>query len=141
MNLTVLSFNWHEPYLCLLADIGHKFLIIEPEVTPNNCRRWDKNMREIPLNVQLISQNEATAKLDKGEIDIVIAHNIQDLVALRSYILPKILVFHNKLSTELLLSDQICLRDAYLKKIEPLLTDVKKIFISEGKGFFYLEHP
>jgi hypothetical protein len=28
--------NWHEPYLCLLARIGHEFLILEPEITPGN---------------------------------------------------------------------------------------------------------
>jgi hypothetical protein len=26
MRLKILSLNWHEPYLCHLARIGHKFL-------------------------------------------------------------------------------------------------------------------
>ena len=92
MNLNILSFNWHEPYICLLSEIGHRFLIVEPEVTTGNYRRWDKNMRPIPSNIRLISDVESTSKLDQGEIDVVIAHNIKDLVKIHSYTLPKILV-------------------------------------------------
>jgi len=133
MNLKILSFNWHEPYICLLSEIGHRFLIVEPEITNGNYRRWDKNMRPIPSNVSLISDDEATSQLDKGEFDIAIAHNIKDLVKLNSYNLPKILVFHNKLSTEILLGKNEIIRDDYLKTIDHLLKGVKKVFISESK--------
>jgi hypothetical protein len=34
MQLKILFLNWHEPYRCLLARIGHEFLIIEPEIAP-----------------------------------------------------------------------------------------------------------
>ena len=119
MNFKILSFNWHEPYICLLSEIGHRFLIVEPEITNGNYRRWDKNMRPIPSNVRLISEEEATAHLDKDEIDLVIAHNVKDLVKMNIYILPKILVFHNKLSTEILLGNNKIIRDDYLNKISP----------------------
>ena len=48
MYLKILSYNWHEPYLCLLSEIGHTFLIVEPELAEDNYRRWDKNMRSVP---------------------------------------------------------------------------------------------
>ena len=95
MKYTILSFNWHEPYLCLLSEIGHNFLIVEPEITPGSFRQWDKNMRPEPPNVSLVSEVEYIDLLDKGAVDIVIAHNVKDLIKINSYILPKILVFHN----------------------------------------------
>ena len=133
MNLKILSYNWHEPYLCLLSEIGHTFLIVEPELAEDNYRRWDKNMRSVPNNVILVSESEAMAQLDEGSVDLVIAHNVKDLVKLYAYSLPKILVFHNKLSTEIGLGNNKINRDDYLAKISPLLVDVKKVFISESK--------
>ena len=133
MHLKILSYNWHEPYLCLLSKIGHTFLIIEPEISEGNYRRWDKNMRPVPDNVILVSEKEAIAQLDEGAIDLVIAHNIKDLVNIYEYSLPKIIVFHNKLSTEIKLGNNKVNREDYLNKINPLLINVKKVFISESK--------
>ena len=133
MNLNILSFNWHEPYICLLSEIGHRFLIVEPEVTTGNYRRWDKKMRPIPSNVRLVSEEDAISQLDEGEVDIVIAHNIRDLVKINSYTLPKILVFHNRLSTEIGLGNNVINRHDYLSKVGPLMEDVKKVFISDSK--------
>ncbi len=133
MHLKILSYNWHEPYLCLLSKIGHTFLIIEPEISEGNYRRWDKNMRPVPDNVILVSEKEAISQLDEGAIDLVIAHNIKDLVNIYEYSLPKIIVFHNKLSTEIKLGKNKVNRDDYLNKINPLLVNVKKVFISESK--------
>ena len=133
MHLKILSYNWHEPYLCLLSKIGHTFLIVEPEISKENYRRWDKNMRPIPDNVILVSEKEAISQLDEGAVDLVIAHNIKDLVKIYEYSLPKILVFHNKLSTEIKLGNNKVSREDYLNKINPLLINVKKVFISESK--------
>ena len=133
MHLKILSYNWHEPYLCLLSKIGHTFLIIEPEISEGNYRRWDKNMRPVPDNVILVSEKEAISQLDEGAIDLVIAHNIKDLVNIYEYSLPKIIVFHNKLSTEIKLGNNKVNREDYLNKINPLLVNVKKVFISENK--------
>jgi 2-polyprenyl-3-methyl-5-hydroxy-6-metoxy-1,4-benzoquinol methylase len=133
MHLKILSYNWHEPYLSLVSKLGHTFLIVEPEVSEGIYRRWDKNMRPIPDNVILISQKEAISQLDEGMVDLVIAHNIKDLVNVYEYCLPKILVFHNKLSTEIKLGNNMITREDYLKKIDPLLKNVNKIFISENK--------
>ena len=133
MHLKILSYNWHEPYLCLLSKIGHTFLIIEPEISEGNYRRWDKNMRPVPDNVILVSEKEAISQLDEGAIDLVVAHNIKDLVNIYEYSLPKIIVFHNKLSTEIKLGNDKVNREDYLNKINPLLVNVKKVFISENK--------
>ncbi len=133
MHLKILSYNWHEPYLCLLSKIGHTFLIVEPEISEGNYRHWDTNMRPIPNNVILLSEEEAISQLDEGDVDLVIAHNIKDLVKIYEYSLPKIIVFHNKLNTEIELGGNIVDRVDYLNKLKPLLINVKKIFISESK--------
>ncbi len=133
MHLKILSYNWHEPYLCLLSKIGHTFLIVEPKLSDGKYRRWDKNMRPVPDNVILVSEKEAKTQLDEGAIDLLIAHNIKDLVNVYGYSLPKIIVFHNKLTTEIKLGSNKVNREDYLIKINPLLKDVKKVFISENK--------
>ena len=133
MNLKILSFNWHEPYLCLLARMGHEFLIVEPEITPGHYRRWDENMRPIPENVRLISKTTALDMLELGELDLIIAHNIKDLLEVKDYSLPKILVFHNCLTTEIKLTKDKIRREDYLAKVDILLDGVHKVFISEKK--------
>ncbi len=133
MNFKILSFNWHEPYLCLLARIGFEFLIVEPEITPGRCRNWDKNMRPVPENVSLISMTTAREMLELGELDLIIAHNIKDLIEVKDYSLPKIIVFHNCLTTEIKLGKDSVNRADYLEKVNFLLDGVQKVFISEKK--------
>ena len=133
MKLKILSFNWHEPYLCLLSNTGHEFLIVEPEVAPGKVRAWDRNMRPVPKNVRLLPLAEAKEQLDFGAVDLVIAHNVKDLIELREYTLPKILVFHNRLTTEIGLGDGVVDRQEYLSKIQPFFKQVQKVFISESK--------
>ena len=95
MKLKILTFNWHEPYLCLLSRMNHEFLVVEPEIATDHYRKWDQNMRPVPDNVCLISIEQARENLEQGEIDCIIAHNIKDLIEVRGYSLPKIMVFHN----------------------------------------------
>ena len=133
MKLKILSFNWHEPYLCLLARTGHEFLIVEPKIAPEQYRRWDENMRPVPKNVRLISQETADEMLELGEFDLIIAHNIKDLIVVKDYSLPKIAVFHNCLTTEIKLGKDKVNRIEYLNQVDFLLKDVQKVFISEKK--------
>ena len=116
MKLKILTFNWHEPYLCLLSRLKHDFLVVEPEIMSGNLRRWDHDMRPVPDNFTLISMAKAHKKLEEGEIDCIIAHNIKDLISVQEYSLPKILVFHNCLTTEIKLSkDKINRNEEELK--------------------------
>ncbi len=133
MSLKILSFNWHEPYLCLLSKIGHEFLVIEPEIGPGKIRKWDQNMRPLPKNVRLLSLESAKEELDRNNVDVIIAHNVKDLIELKDYTLPKVLVFHNRLSTEIDLGQGKVDREEYLAKIKPFFQQAKKVFISESK--------
>ncbi len=133
MKFKILTFNWHEPYICLLAKMGHEFIVAEPEIQPGNIRRWDVNMRPVPGNVKVVSTREAEVLLEKGSLDLAIAHNVKDLIWLGEFSLPKVMVFHNRLTTELQLSNQPIDRLNYLHTLQPLLQNVEKVFISESK--------
>ncbi|MEK9628989.1 MAG: glycosyltransferase [Nitrospinota bacterium] len=133
MKLKILTFNWHEPYLCLLSKMDHDFLVVEPEIAPENFRKWDQKMRPLPNNFELLSMIQAQNKLEQGEIDCIIAHNVKDLIAVKDYSLPKVIVFHNALTTEIGLGKGKVDREEYLDKITPLLEGTTRVFISPMK--------
>lgn len=119
MKLKILTFNWHEPYLCLLSKINHEFFVVEPEIAPAKFRKWDRKMRPVPDNFELISLDQAREKLEEGELDCIIAHNVKDLIEVKDYYLPKVIVFHNCLTTEIKLGKDKVNREEYLEKLTP----------------------
>ena len=134
LKLKILTFNWHEPYLCLLAKLGYTLHVVEPEIAPGHIRHWDENMRSVPLNVKLVSLEQANEMLEEGAFDLAIAQNIKDLIWLRDYDIPKIIVFHNHLTTEIGLSKSNAVTaEQYREQIQFLLQGVHKVFISESK--------
>ncbi len=133
MQLKILTFNWHEPYICLLARVGWEFFVVEPDVGSGQRRLWDYNMRPLPSNATIISADEAHKRLDMESFDLVIANNIKDLVWVKDYALPKINVFHCRLSTEIEIGNNQVERESYLKAVEPILKNVRNVFISESK--------
>jgi len=133
MQLKILTFNWHEPYICLLARVGWEFFVVEPELGSGQRRQWDYNMRPLPSNATIISADDAKKRLEMESFDLVIANNIKDLVFVKDYVLPKINVFHCRLSAEIAIGNNQVDRDKYLQSIEPVLKNVRKVFISESK--------
>ncbi len=133
MNLKILTFNWHEPYICNLSGLNHAFYVVAPEIAPGRFREWDTRMRPIPSNCQLISIEQAKEKLQEGDFDLALAHNVKDLLWLKEYDVPKICVFHCRLTTELALSQSPINKSDYLNTVKGLLVDVHSIFISENK--------
>lgn len=132
-NLNILSFNWHEPYLCLLSKTSHFFKIIEPDVREGVIRKWSREMRPLPQNVSLINKEFALSQLDSGDFDFAICHNLKDLIFIKDFLLPKIMVFHNKLSTEIALGNNKIDREKYLLSLKQILNNVTLVFISEAK--------
>ncbi|CAI2718397.1 glycosyltransferase family protein [Nitrospina watsonii] len=133
MNLKILTFNWHEPYICLMAHTGYEFHILEPEIQPGQRRQWDWNMRPLPKNGHIVSEAEARQSLENGEYAVVIAHNLKDLAWAQQYDLPKIAVFHNKFSTEAALSGNSVEKQEYFEFVQDLTHDAHRIFISKSK--------
>ncbi|MCF8083032.1 MAG: hypothetical protein K9M96_08050, partial [Deltaproteobacteria bacterium] len=134
--MNILSFNWHTPYLSLLVQLDHTF-----DVAPANKKElinpepWHKAMRPVPANVTPISKEQALERLHRGCYDLVLAHNVGDLVFTKDFLLPKIIVFHTKLSTEGQASGQPEKIPGYRKAVQELVSGVYCVFIAETKRY------
>ena len=135
MALRVLTFNWHESYLQLLSKIGFEMEVVEKWKA--GVYGWMHAIRPVPPNCLLISEAEATKKLRRGNhYDRIIAHNLDDLLFVRPWSTPKVMVFHNKLTTEIALSRRSIDRQEYIEKVARFLQGTKNlalVFISESK--------
>jgi SAM-dependent methyltransferase len=134
MSLRILTFNWHESYLHLLSKTGYDFDVVEKKKA--GIYGWIKALRPVPTNCRLISEAVAKEGLQAGTYDRIIAHNLEDLVLVRAWAVPKVMVFHNKLSTEIALSGRAINKKDYLNRVAQLFTesnDLRVIFISRAK--------
>lgn len=133
--MRILSFNWHTPYLSLLARLeNHRFEIAPPNLDSPMMKSWDTTMRPVPSNVTLITKDEALARLNTaGHYALVIAQNIKDIVFAEAFGVPKILVFHNKLSTEAELGKKPEIANSYREWARQVTSCVYRVFISETK--------
>jgi glycosyltransferase involved in cell wall biosynthesis len=133
--MRILSFNWHTPYLSLLARLSnHVFEIAPPNLGLPAMKPWDTTMRPVPSNVTLITKEEALARLNiPGHYALVIAQNIKDVVFSEAFAIPKILVFHNRLSTEAELGKKPEIAQSYREWARQLTSCVYRVFISETK--------
>jgi glycosyltransferase involved in cell wall biosynthesis/SAM-dependent methyltransferase/Tfp pilus assembly protein PilF len=97
--LRVLTFNFHEPYLCMMARTGHDYTIGLFSEGPM-ARSWQTRYRPRPANMVPMDESQWRTELSQGKFDVVIAQNennansIADLVA-RSRT-PALLVLHNR---------------------------------------------
>ncbi|HTV25876.1 MAG TPA: hypothetical protein VMG12_44570 [Polyangiaceae bacterium] len=96
--LRLLTFNCHEAYVHLLGKLGHALDIIDG-LPGRVTARWDERSRPVPKNARLLRLDEALAS---PRYDVAIAHNITDLLALRTLTLPKILLLHVNLEARVL---------------------------------------
>jgi 2-polyprenyl-3-methyl-5-hydroxy-6-metoxy-1,4-benzoquinol methylase len=132
--MKILTFNWHESYIHLLSKTGHDFDVVEK--WKGGRYGWIKEFRPVPSNCRLISEEEANSCLNAGAYDRIIAHNINDLLLVYQWQTPKVLVFHNKLSTEIALGGNNVNRESYLEKVRQLFAATKNlthVFISKAK--------
>ena len=132
--MKILTFNWHEAYICSLAKTGHRFEILER--FKGGSKIWFYNTRPIPQNAVIVKERDAFDRLSSGYYDIVLCHNMKDLGEIKDYPLPKILIFHNKLTTELALGGNKYSREEYLKSVKEFIKDIKDlhlVFISKIK--------
>jgi hypothetical protein len=94
----LLTFNCHEAYVHLLGKLGLDLDIVDGlpgRYTP----AWDERMRPVPERARLIRLDQA---LSGQRYDVAIAHNLSDLLALRSLDVPKLLVLHVNLAARAL---------------------------------------
>jgi len=89
----IVTFNSHQGYVFLLCKLPFEFFIVEPKVSP-----WDLRSRPLPENARLVTLEAARNLIAAQEVDLAICHNSFDLIDLRDFDLPKILVIHLSLA-------------------------------------------
>ncbi len=121
----ILTFNFHEPYMCLMAKTGFEMdlgLYSEGLL----ARKWKTEFRPIPENLHEIPEREWRERLFQGGYDLVIAHNETNAWDIREAPCSKILVCHNRktfLKTTLPKNDP-----AVFENFERMLNYLSKLF-------------
>ncbi len=91
----ILTFNFHEPYLCLMAKTGWHFYVGQ-YANPPLARRWQTQYRAIPANMTLLDEPTWRRDLMAGRFDVAIAHNETNAIDVFHAPCGKILVCHNR---------------------------------------------
>jgi len=133
-NLKILTFNWHESYIHLLAKTGYQFDVVER--WKGGRFGWIREFRPVPPNCRLISEDEADSKLRSGLYDRVIAHNLNDILFVHEFSIPKVLVFHNKASCEIALGGNTVEKEHYIRQVYQLINAIENltvVYISKAK--------
>jgi glycosyltransferase involved in cell wall biosynthesis len=138
-RLKILTFNWHEAYLCLLAKTGHDFVVVDK--IKGGYRGWLHGTRPVPKNLTLLpvgSEQEAASRARQGEFDLIVCHNVSDLIAMTGIPTPKIMVFHNRILTEMTLSREagqaVPPNDVYIAQLRSIMDErTRVVFISRLK--------
>lgn len=134
----VLTFNFHEPYLWLMAKTGYAFTVGQYRDAPL-AREWHTKYRPIPKNMTLVEQHVWEADLRAGRFDVVIAHNESNAANVFAYDTPKLLVCHNRLTflRTTITEDQGDSETLLKGLLERLRQRFSFIFISESKRADY----
>lgn len=93
----VLTFNFHEPYLCLMARTGYPITVGQYE-TGQLQRGWHTTFRPLPRNIDLAPESEWRRDLQAGKFDVVVAHNETNAASVYHSGPPALLVCHNRRS-------------------------------------------
>ncbi len=130
----VLTFNFHEPYICLMAKIGVP-LTVGLYDKPRFARPWHTQYRPIPSNIDLVDESTWREGLKSGAYDVVVAHNELNALDLLDCGLPCLLVCHNRRSyLETTVDGDLEKGKAQYKKVLDRLQDhYSFVFISESK--------
>ncbi|MBX7255366.1 MAG: glycosyltransferase [Candidatus Hydrogenedentes bacterium] len=134
----ILTFNFHEPYLCLLAQTGFAFDVGQFEKPPF-AREWQTRFRPLPPNLTLVEEKVWRRELQAGKYDVVIAHNELNANDLFGCPASAILVCHNRrnfLETTVT-GDKEEGKNAYEKILAKLQEQFSFVFISEAKRQSY----
>lgn len=144
----ILTFNFHEPYLCLMSKTGYR---LEVGLYKHGmlARAWQTHFRPLPPNVTLVTEDRWRDDLENGRYDVVIAHNESNAVdifeAVARSATPALLVCHNRrtfLETTVDFEknwqgDRRKAMAAYARLLEKLPLAFQFVFISESKRADY----
>ncbi len=130
----ILTFNFHEPYLCLMAKTGLQFDAGQYLEGPL-AYAWHAAYRPVPPNITLLAEAEWRERLNAGHYDVVIAQNEMNALDIANAPGAKLLVCHNRatfLRTTVASSEGDPV-EAFNRLIRRLRPHFEFIFISESK--------
>jgi len=91
----ILTFNFHEPYLCMMAETGLPFHIGLYESGPL-ARIWHQVFRPAPPNLTFVAEATWRQRLQDGYYDVVIAQNETNAVDVADCRAGRLLICHNR---------------------------------------------
>lgn len=138
----ILTFNFHEPYLCLMARTGIPLTIGEYD-NPPLARKWCEYYRPVPASFTFLDEQTWRWELARGRFDVVIAQNESNAADVCKAVLdtrtPLIMVCHNRrtfLETTIP-KNAGNQHKTFLRLIDTLREFAEFVFISETKRADY----
>ena len=130
----VLTFNFHEPYICLMAKIGVPLTVGLYE-KPRFARSWHSQYRPIPSTIELVDEATWRNGIKHGAYDVVVAHNELNAIDLLDCGLPGLLVCHNRRSylETTVDNDLETGKSQYKKVLDRIEEHFSFVYISESK--------
>jgi glycosyltransferase involved in cell wall biosynthesis len=130
----ILTFNFHEPYLCLMAKTGLRF-DVGHYAKGMLARNWNTAYRSPGPNLNLLTEREWRERLAADAYDVIIAHNEMNALDVARAHGAKLLVMHNRrtfLNTSVT-SDEGNPIEALESLLDRLQNYFEFVFISESK--------
>lgn len=134
----VLTFNFHEPYLCMMAETGLPLDVGVYEHGPL-ARAWHAQFRPAPANLTFIREAAWRERLASGYYDVVIAQNESNAMDVARAEASRLLICHNRrtfLKTTIQEGSEEG-QAAYREVVETLAELFEFVFISESKRADY----
>jgi glycosyltransferase involved in cell wall biosynthesis/SAM-dependent methyltransferase/Tfp pilus assembly protein PilF len=134
----ILTFNFHEPYLCLMAEIGYP-LYVGTYDTGLLARPWHTEYRPLPPAITLLPESQWRQELKEGRFDLAIAQNENNALDIFRAPCPKILLCHNRRNflEEAAVVDEGDPKELFGELVVKLQEAYRFVFISESKRESY----
>lgn len=130
----VLTFNFHEPYLCMMAATGLPMDVGQYE-RGGLARAWHAQFRPVPENLTLVREGVWRERLAAGHYDVVIAQNESNALDVIHGNAARLLVCHNRRTflQSTIPADNPDGQASFQRLLEQLPHHFEFVFISESK--------
>ena len=133
---SILTFNSHQSYVHSFAKIGLRLCVVD-RIAKGSLAAWDPAVRPVPANVRLISMQTAGRLYREGALRAVVCHNVSDLMAVKSWQLPKVLCVHSTVAGRILSERARITKEEWLDTVRAFLNTVEHVrvvFVSAKKA-------
>lgn len=132
--MRLLTFNSHQPYLYALATaLPWSLGVVIPRISSGAAKPWDPGIRPLPDNVTVFDSFDDAMRA--SEWDLVLSHNIHDLLETKEVGLPRIFLVHGTITGRILQDGSDLDPREYAAQVDTLLRALacRTVYISELK--------